>query len=377
MTLRGTALVLTAATAASLAPARGPAAADRPAAGRPPLLRPIALFSQHLYQGDLRAPRGVALDRAHDEVWVADTGNHLLGVFTPDGVPVFTAPPSRHLREPARMAVDLRGRLLVLDNDRSRIKVLSYRGEYLSDLALPGLRGTPRFGALATDAEGNLYVGENESGQVLVFSPDLRPRLRFGERGEEDGQFQSIAGIAVDAAAIYVVDHQVRPVQVFDRRGNFLRGWGRHDMGAANFSLPEAVAVDSKGHVVVVDALRHEIKFFDAAGAFLGRFGGLGARPGQIAYPSDLAIDGRDRLYVVEKGNSRVQVFEQVEHAAASRTGVRSARRRARSRRPRERRKPSRTARRVCGTGLGRRGARLPWRRRHRGRRTPGRQPRT
>ena len=283
------------------------------AAVRGPLLRPIAIFSQHLYQGDLRGPRGIALDRAHGEVWIADSGNHLLGVFTPDGVPLFTAPPSRHLREPARMVVDARGRLLVLDNDRSRIKVLSYRGEYLSDLALPGLRETPRFGALACDAEGNLYVGENESGQVLVFSPDLRPRLRFGERGDEDGQFQSIAGIAVDAGAIYVVDHQVRPVQVFDRRGNFLRGWGRHDLGAENFSLPEAVAVDSRGHVVVVDALRHEIKFFDGQGRFLDRFGGLGARPGQIAYPSDLVIDGQDRLYVVEKGNSRVQVFEQVE----------------------------------------------------------------
>jgi tripartite motif-containing protein 71 len=111
----------------------------------------------------------------------------------------------------------------------------------------------------------------------------------------------------------------VRPVQVFDHRGHFLRGWGRHDLGAENFSLPEAVAVDSKGHVVVVDALRHEIKFFDALGRFLDRFGGIGPRPGQVAYPADLAIDGQDRLYVVEKGNSRVQVFEQVERGTTPR----------------------------------------------------------
>jgi hypothetical protein len=71
--------------------------------------------------------------------------------------------------------------------------------------------------------------------------------------------------------------------------------------------------------VVVVDALRHEIKFFDAQGRFLGRFGGLGTRAGQIAYPSDVAIDGQDRVYVVEKGNSRVQVFEQVERGTRPR----------------------------------------------------------
>jgi DNA-binding beta-propeller fold protein YncE len=307
---------LSALAVAALAAATARAQNVAPSETSAPWLKPVAVFSQHLYEGDFREPRGIAVDRAHGEVWVADTRNHLLGVFTPDGVPVFAAPPSRHVREPGRVAVDARGRLLVLDNDRSRIKVLSYRGEYLSDLDLPGIKGQPTFGALAVDGDGNLYVGENESGQVLVYSPELKLRFRFGARGDEEGQFQSIAGIACDARWIYVVDHQVTAVQVFDRRGNFVRGWGKHDMGAQNFSLPEAVAVDSKGRVVVVDALRHEIKFFDADGRFLDRFGGLGSRPGQVAYPSDVAIDEKDRLYVVEKGNGRVQVFEEVERGA-------------------------------------------------------------
>lgn len=277
------------------------------------LLKPIAMFNQHLYDGDLAEPRGVAFDRRTGEVWVADTRNHVLGVFTPEGVPLFTTGASRHVREPARVAVDPKGRLLVLDNDRSRIKLLSYRGEYLGDLELPGIGDNALFGALAFDTDGNLYVGENESGQVLVFGPDLKPRLRFGSRGDEEGQFQSIAGIAADRELIFVVDHQVKPVQVFDRRGNYVRGWGAHDFGVQNFSLPEAVALDSKGRVFVIDALRHEIKLFDREGQFLDRFGGLGRRAGNISFPVDVAIDAQDRLYVVEKGNARVQVFEPVE----------------------------------------------------------------
>jgi DNA-binding beta-propeller fold protein YncE len=280
---------------------------------RAPSLHPVAVFWQHLYEGNLGEPRGITIDRQTSEVWVADTRNHVLGVFSPDGVPLFTTGPSEHVREPARLAVDARGRLLVLDMDRSRIKVLSYRGEYLSDLALPGVGGNPVFGAICFDREGNLYVGENESGQVLVFGPDLKPRLRFGSRGSEEGQFQAIAGIAVDKDSIYVVDHQVTPVQVFDRRGNWVRGWGAHELGIQNFSLPEAVAVDSKGRVIVIDALRHEIKFFDKEGNFLDRFGGLGAEPGEVAFPSDVAIDASDRLYVADKGNGRVQVFAETE----------------------------------------------------------------
>jgi DNA-binding beta-propeller fold protein YncE len=275
----------------------------------PPVLRPWALLTHHLYEGDLGEPRAVAVDRARGEIWVADSRTHSLAAFTPEGVPLFTSSPTLEVREPARIAVDRRGRLLVLDDDRSRIKVLSYRGEYVGDLALPGLPEHPTFGAIAFDAEGNLYVGENESGQVLVFGPDLKPRLRFGSPGTDDTQFQSIGGIAADSELIFVVDHQSTPVQAFDHRGNLVRAWGRHDMGAENFSLPEAVALDSKGHVVVVDALRHEIKLFDREGRFLDRFGGFGSHIGQVSFPMDVAVDAADRVYVVERGNARVQVF--------------------------------------------------------------------
>ncbi|HXY40985.1 MAG TPA: NHL repeat-containing protein [Vicinamibacteria bacterium] len=280
------------------------------------LLKPIAIFDSHLYAGTLLAPRGIAFDRRSGEVLVADTGNHLVGIFTAEGVPVFATGRSDALREPTRLVADKGGHLLVLDIDRTRIKRLSYRGEPLGALELPGIAEPHDFGAIAVDEDGNLYVGENESGQVIEYSPDLKMKLRFGSRGDEPGQFQSIAGIASDKDFIYVVDHRATPVQVFDRRGDLVRSWGRHDMGRENFSLPEAVVVDSKHRVIVVDALRHEIKFFDQDGQFLDRFGGLGARAGQVAFPADIAIDAQDHLYVVERGNSRVSVFEELEGEA-------------------------------------------------------------
>jgi DNA-binding beta-propeller fold protein YncE len=220
------------------------------------------------------------------------------------------------VRQPIRIVVDANGRLLVLGEDRSRIRLLDARGEYLSDLALPSVPAKAVFGALATDTAGNLYVGENESGQVLVYDASLNLRLRLGTHGDGPGEFQSIAGIASDKDFIYVADSQVTAVQVFDRKGDFVRGWGKHDMGVQNFSLPSGIAVDSKGRVVVVDALRHEIKVFDRDGNFIDRFGGLGSRLGQVAFPADVAIDAEDRIYVADKGNSRVQVFELIDNTS-------------------------------------------------------------
>jgi tripartite motif-containing protein 71 len=287
-----------------------PAAGEEAPAPPPrPSLRPSVLFAQHLYEGDFAEPRGIFYDRSRREVWVADTRNDLIGAFTPDGVPLFAFGEKDRLHEPGRLAVDRRGRILVLDNDRTAVKLFSYRGEFLSTLDLPGLPAAPVLTEISLDAAGFLYVGEGSECRVHVYDTNLKEALRFGACGGGEGEFQSIAGIAADADHIVVVDHQVTPVQVFDRKGNFVRGWGKHDMGIENFSLPEAVALDAHGHVIVIDQLRHEIKFFDLEGNFLDRFGGLGSGPGQVSYPSDVAVDELDRVYVVEKGNGRVQVF--------------------------------------------------------------------
>jgi DNA-binding beta-propeller fold protein YncE len=275
-------------------------------------LRPTALFSEHLYEGTFLEPVGVSFDPKTNEVWVADTKNNLIGAFTPEGVPLFTFG-SEDLHEPVRVATDPEGRIYVLDNDRSSVKVFSYRGEPLGPLTLPGAGDQPAFTAMAFDADGNLYLGESESCRVLVYSPDLKPRQRFGSCGVEQGQFQAITGIAADKDRIVVTDAQGVSVQVFDKHGEFVRGWGKHDMGRENFSLPQSVALDSTGRVIVIDALRHEIKFFDGEGNFLDRFGGLGSRLGQVAFPTGIAVDASDRLYVVEKGNQRVQVFVEAE----------------------------------------------------------------
>lgn len=287
--------------------------AQEPAKTKPDI-RPIGIIRQNLYEGDFAAPRALCFDRKHGELWIADGQTNVVGIFTADGLPLFAFSAGKMLQGPARIAVDPEGRLLAIQGDRSRVRIFDYRGVYQRDLDVKGTGEKPSFGALAFDSAGNLYLGENTSGQILVYDRELKLRRHFGSRGNEEGQFQSIAAIAVDEEGnVYVVDHQVTAVQVFDRRGDFVRGWGKHEMGVENFSLPEGIALNSKGHVVVVDALRHEIKFFDREGKFLGRFGGYGGRPGQVAFPSDVAIDGKDRIYVAERVGQRVQVFELLE----------------------------------------------------------------
>jgi sugar lactone lactonase YvrE len=297
------------------------AAADRTAHERAPRtiedVRPYLVILGGYYSGQFTAVAGVHCDRRTGEILVADPGAGAIEIFDENGSPLFSFADDDHLREPSRVAVGPDDRIYVLDNERASIKTFSYRGEYLGPLELPGLdpKAKPSFTAIAFDEGGNLYVGESRTGQVLGFDRRLRPIFRVGSFGEGPGQLSGVAGIAFDKKNVYVVSSDGMAVHIFTRQGRFVRGWGYHDAGLQNVSLPAGIAVDAKGRVIVLDTLRQEIKYFDPEGRLIDLYAGLGTQPGAVAYPTDLSMDRNGRLCVADGGNHRVQVLDPVEAA--------------------------------------------------------------
>lgn len=303
---------------AALLPAAGPATdtlaherGEKTIAG----LRPEMVLRGGYYSGLFESVTGIWCDRRTGEIYVADSATNVIEVFAANGSPVFSFSDDEHLAEPVRVAVDPEDRILVIDNDRTRIKVFSYRGEFLSYLELPGFDPKKRvsFTAMTFDDDGDLWVGESASGQVVAFDRKLQPRLRIGSYGDGPGQFDGIVGIALDDKNVYVASQQGVAVHVFSRQGRFLRGWGYHDAGLHNVSLPAGIAVDARGRVILLDTLRQEIKYFDPQGRLIELFGGLGYEPGEVAYPTDLSMDAKGRLCLADGGNRRAQVLAPVD----------------------------------------------------------------
>lgn len=273
--------------------------------------RALGAFNERLYLGTFSRPRGLAMDRERNEIWVADAGSSIMSVHGLDGIELYSFQSASKLIDPVRATVSPRGRLLVIEGDRSVVRVFNYRGEYLSDLELPGIGEKPIIGALAHAPDGLLYVGENRSSQVFVYDGEGKLKFEFGSHGTDEGQFMSICAIAIGPDGnVYVADQVALAVQVFDRQGNFLRGWGRHEMGGDHVSLPSGIALDSKGHVLLTDELRHQVKVFSNAGKLLMNVGGLGDGLGQFSFPTDVAVGNDDLIYVAERATSRVQVLE-------------------------------------------------------------------
>jgi sugar lactone lactonase YvrE len=261
----------------------------------------------------------VFCDRATGEIIAADSSANAIAIFDEGGAPLFEFSDDEHLVGPYRVTVDAQGRIYVLDGERWRVKVFSYRGEFLKALELPGFTDPKKvsFTAIAIDGNGDLYLGESTSGQVLVFDKDLRLKLKLGSFGNDKGQFEGIGGIAMDAERIYVSSQRGVGVHVFSRHGTFLKAWGYHAAGTHNVSLPAGIAVDAKGRIILVDTLRQEIKYFDPEGRFIDGYAGYGHQPGAVSYPTAISIDRYGRLCVADAGNVRVQVFAPVEPTPA------------------------------------------------------------
>jgi len=277
----------------------------------------------HLMEGGFKQPRGVAFDPVAGELLVADSKNGLIGIFDPEGTPLYAFGRAA-LIDPRSVRATPDGTIHVLDNDQSAVKTFSYRGEPRPPRSFPypaldeREAGRARVGAFTIDAAGDWYVADVELPQVLVYAPDgalkrvIRPERRRAS-------FELISGVAVSSEGrIAVIDQRATPVQIFDAQGRFLIGFGSRGLGLENFTALTAVAFDEDGFLYVVDMLRHDVKIFDGGGRLAGIFGGRfaresgGRRPGELLYPSDIAIAPGGAIYVAELFGNRVQVFRRV-----------------------------------------------------------------
>ncbi|WP_207060669.1 6-bladed beta-propeller [Motiliproteus sp. SC1-56] len=159
------------------------------------------------------------------------------------------------LNRPTGIARDpARGRIYVADTQDHDIKVFSDKGELLDTFGQRGVgAGEFNFPIHLAFARNRLHVVDSMNARIQVFDTEGEHLLSFGKRGRYLGDFTRPKGIAVDSQGhVYVSDSFVDSVLVFDAEGRFLLPIGGSGARAV-FQLPAGIFVDDRDRVFISD----------------------------------------------------------------------------------------------------------------------------
>jgi len=170
---------------------------------------------------------------------------------------------------------------------------------------------TAKIGALSSVAATGTHIYVLHRGEPPILEFDKKGNY---VKGFGDGLFKVAHGLRIDSAgAIWTTDNGNHVVRKFSPEGKLLLTLGEVDAGGAgpdHFRSPDDIVIAKNGDLYIADSGNGRIVHLTAAGKYVSEWGRKGEAPGEFKLCHGLAIDSRDRIYVADRGNNRVQVFD-------------------------------------------------------------------
>ena len=176
-------------------------------------------------EGLFERPQSIAIDRATGRIFLADTARDFVLILDLNGK-ILAQLGKRgggngpaEFRQPTDIAIYEKN-VFVLDKQNNRIQVLDLDGHFRRQFELGG-SGASEVHGIAFDAQGRLLV--SALNWVEVFDQDGKLLFRFGQSGDQPGEFQKTEGICTDERnRAYVIDsgnHRIQVFQLLDQPG--------------------------------------------------------------------------------------------------------------------------------------------------------------
>lgn len=219
-------------------------------------------------QEKFATPVGVAFDDAGN-LYVTDSqlnkmliydaqANFLKAVDQADGTP---------LRRPTGITFNRHDkRIYLADTMQHQILVFSRLGEFIARLGTrgdqPGAFNFPTH--LGSDPQGNIYGTDSMNFRAQILPAGSNTWLAFGRHGNGSGDFASPKGISADQhGIIYIAEALFDNVQIFDNSGAYLLAVGSQGSGPGQFWMPSGLFIDENNRLYVCDTYNKRIQLFD------------------------------------------------------------------------------------------------------------------
>lgn len=198
------------------------------------------------------------------------------------------------------VAVDDRGEIYLFHRGKSPIIRFDASGKFVRAWG-DDLISKPH--GIRVDEDRNVWVTCTGHHVVLKYSPEGKLLLALGSAdkpGSGLDQFDRPTDIAFGPhGEVYVSDgYGNSRVMEFDRRGVFVKTWGKRGNGPGEFDLPHSIRIDAKGRVLVGDRENKRIQLFDGDGKLLDIWTGVS--------PYGLEIDRDGTIFIAETLADRI-----------------------------------------------------------------------
>jgi DNA-binding beta-propeller fold protein YncE len=253
-------------------------------------------------------PAGVAAG-AQGNVYLVEEWGCRLVVLDKNGSPINTfgeggvcQNDATHLYTPEGVAVNPQsGEVYVADSGNDRILVFSAGGAYLRTKGISG-SGNSQFSyptAVAIGSTGTIYVADRNNNRVEVFDPAFNYVTSLFDN------FSSLVDLATDAKGnLYTLDRGTKSVQIYNQALVKIKTIGGIDGSSfQNFGALDnvtALAVDSDGRIYVAASWGNHILVYDASGAFLSACGSWGDQLGQMRQVEGMAVTPQGKLLIAD-----------------------------------------------------------------------------
>ena len=309
-------------------------------------------------RGSLSSPTAIAID--HEDYVYVSGSNVGVSIFDREGCFVRAFGPRGdepgEFRDIKAMHIDQTGNLYVCESGNARVQIFAgikplnqgekdratflveeeARLESASPVMLSDIVQEPY--GLAEGWNGEIVVASSSENKVFVYDSSRRLLVQFGCKGELDGQFNKLTGVAVTSDN-YILTSSHDKLQWFTMEGKLVFAVGYNGTKELEFNHPdslaigkdgriyilekqnkriqilkgdstyhssinlkkvdcpfEALTVNSEGKIFLADTRSNCVQVFSPEGTYLSKITNIGSK--ELALPTAVAMDTKDNLYV-------------------------------------------------------------------------------
>lgn len=309
-----------------------------------------------LLEAKFSNPEGVVFD-SHGNLIVADRGNHVIKMITPDGqVSVIAGIGGTtgntdgelgvaRFNNPYKVGIDKHDNIYVADNTNHRVRKIDAITKRVSTVAgsssgfVDGVGTAARFNgpiAIDVDDNGNIYVADNGNNAIRKITPDglVITIGGNGTAGYSDGvwpnvQFWNPSGVVVDQDGNLLVadrrNHRIRKINVTTGVTTTIAGNGTAlsidgNGLKASFREPFGITMDAAGVIYVADLTSHTVRLMRPTGDVItlggqGTAGNVHGRKTESKFnqPTEVAVDAQGNVFVADLSNHMIRKISKVQ----------------------------------------------------------------